>query len=247
MEIGGDHQAGVVPLQPGQQIEGGRQRLAMERAIAFGNSLPLLWAQKHPPLCGLPAVPVHLVLRQLGLGARGSGKGVALLGAQIPRQQVGRLQQYEVHLGVMALLEGIGAAQPLLLIQLQVEAAVAIHALLPRGDALPIQPAVVQGGLQQGVSADQGIGGAVGALTGQHVAAIDDGEGGDELVPLRLGKGVGLGEHALVEPLGVLAAQTVVTLLLGPWALRGQGGDEGVVAILVGQRRPGAEDEDAIP
>lgn len=147
----------------------------------------------------------------------------------------------------MAALHRMGAAQPLTLDQLQAKVTVTLHALLPGGDALPIQPAVVQSGLQQGIATDQGIGGTVGALAGQHVAAIYDGEGREKLAPLFAGKAVGLGQHAICQPLGVLAAQAVVALLLGLRALRGQGGDEGVVSVLVGQRCPGAEDESAIP
>ena len=246
VQPGGYHQACVLPFELGQQVEGGRQRLAVDGAIALGDAIPLLRAQKHALLRRLAGRPVHLGLSQFGFGPRGSGKGVALRLIEPLWQQVGRLQQDEVHFGVMALLEGMGAAQPLLFAELQPKLAVALHLLLTGGDTLAIQPAVVQGGLQQGVATDQGIGGTVWALAGQHVAAIDDGEGGDELAPLRLGEVVGLGEIALVEPLGILAAETVVPFLFGLRALLGECGDEGVVAPLVGQRCLGAEDEGAI-
>ncbi|MGV2763692.1 UNVERIFIED_CONTAM: hypothetical protein MT386_01780 [Aeromonas salmonicida] len=147
----------------------------------------------------------------------------------------------------MAVLHRMGAAQPLPLDQLQAKVTVALHGLLPGSDALPIQPAVVQSGLKQGIATDQGIGGTVGPLAGQHVAAIYDGEGRDKLPSLLVGKGVSLGQHAILQPLRILVAQTVVALLLGLRALRCQGCDEGVVVTLVGQWRPGAEDEGAIP
>ena len=41
----------------------------MDGAIALGNPLPLLRAQKHPLLRGFPGWPVHFVLGELGLGA----------------------------------------------------------------------------------------------------------------------------------------------------------------------------------